>query len=94
MTTGPMVRVLLADDHVMVRDGLKRLIDDQADMNVVAEAADGREALRLAETHAPDVALVDVSMPGWDGATLAQELTRTCPKDGSLPSRGIRTAHS
>jgi DNA-binding NarL/FixJ family response regulator len=75
-----VVRVLLVDDHAMVRDGLKRLIDEQAEMEVVAEAADGREALRLAERSAPDVALIDVSMPGWDGPTLAQELTRRCPR--------------
>ena len=80
MTSRPVVRVLLVDDHAMVRDGLKRLIDEQAEMTVVAEAADGREALRLAERSAPDVALIDVSMPGWDGPTLAQELTRRCPQ--------------
>lgn len=80
MTSRPVVRVLLVDDHAMVRDGLKRLIDEQAEMEVVAEAADGREALRLAERSAPDVALIDVSMPGWDGPTLAQELTRRCPQ--------------
>lgn len=75
-----MIRVLLVDDHAMVRDGLKRLIDEQVDMEVVAEAPDGREALRLAERSAPDVALIDVSMPGWDGPTLAGELTRVCPR--------------
>jgi DNA-binding NarL/FixJ family response regulator len=60
----PPIRVLLADDHVLVRGGLKRLIDDQPDKEVIAEAADGQEALRLAQHHAPYVALVDLSMPG------------------------------
>ena len=73
------IRVLLADDHVLVRVGLKRLIDDQPDMEVIAEAANGQEALRLAQHHAPTVALVDVSMPGWDGVTLTREMSRACP---------------
>jgi len=73
------IRVLLADDHVMVRDGLKRVIDEQDDMHVVAEAADGSEALHLAESRDPDVALVDISMPGWDGVTTAQRMAGTCP---------------
>ena len=59
------IRVLLADDHLLVRDGLKRLINDAPDMHVVAEAADGPAALRLVQQHSPDVALVDVSMPDW-----------------------------
>lgn len=63
----------------MVRDGLKRLINDQQDMEVVAEAGDGPEALRLAESLLPAVALVDVSIPGWDGVRITQTLTRTCP---------------
>ena len=69
--TGTKLRVLIADDHALVRDGLKRLIDEQPDMHVVAEAADGPEALRLCETLAPDVALVDVSMRAWDGVKTA-----------------------
>jgi len=73
------LRVLLADDHVLVRDGLKRLVDDQPDMVVVAEAVDGPEALRLATSIAPDVALIDVSMPAWDGVKTTQEMMAACP---------------
>jgi DNA-binding NarL/FixJ family response regulator len=72
--------VLLADDHLLVRDGLKRVVNEQPDMDVIAEAGEGREAGRLAQNHAPDIALLDVSMPGWAGVTLAQEMTRTCPQ--------------
>ena len=72
-------RVLLADDNLPVRVGLKRLITREPDLEVVAETSDGQEALQLARTFAPDVALIDVSMPGCDGVRLARELTSACP---------------
>lgn len=72
-------RVLLADDNLPVRVGLKRLITQQPDMEVVAETSDGQKALQLAQTLSPDVALVDVSMPGWDGVRLAREMSSACP---------------
>ena len=72
-------RVLLAEDNLRVREGLKRLIDDEADMEVIAETGDGQQALQLAQRLAPDVALVDVSMPGWDGVRLAREISGACP---------------
>jgi two-component system response regulator NreC len=72
-------RILIADDHVLVRDGLKRLINDQEDMEVVAEAGEGAEAVRLAVSVRPSIALVDVSMPGWDGVKVAQTLSQACP---------------
>ena len=74
------LRVLLADDHVLVREGLKRLVDDQPDMEVVAEAVDGPEALRLARKIAPDVALVDISMPQWDGVKTTRKMIAACPQ--------------
>lgn len=80
MSRDTKIRVLLAEDHVMVRDGLKRLIDEQRDMEVVAEAADGAEALHLSQSHKPDIALVDISMPGWDGVMTAQQIAAACPK--------------
>lgn len=61
------LRVLLIDDHALVREGLKRLINDQPDMEVVADAGEGHMGVRLAQDLAPDIALVDVSMPGLDG---------------------------
>src|SRR5688572_20149340 len=74
------LKLLLAEDHVLVREGLKRLIDDQPDMEVVAEAGDGVRAVRLVQDLMPDVALVDVSMPGLDGAHVTQMITASCPR--------------
>lgn len=79
MTHQSKVTVLLADDHALVREGLRRVIDEQRDMTVVAEAKDGPEALALAHSLSPAVALIDVSMPGWHGVTLAQRLADECP---------------
>ena len=62
-----MIKVLLADDHSIVRAGLRRIIEDAGDMDVVIEAADGREAVEMSRKTPPDVAVVDISMPGLDG---------------------------
>jgi len=61
------IRVLVADDHIVVRLGLVTLIDNQADMQVVAEAANGLEVIELARAHKPDVILMDLRMPGLSG---------------------------
>ncbi|OYV73740.1 MAG: DNA-binding response regulator [Deltaproteobacteria bacterium 21-66-5] len=71
-----MIRVLLADDHSIVRDGLRRLVDGAGDMVVVAEAADGREAIRKMDEFLPDVAVVDISMPGLDGLEVVARIRR------------------
>ncbi|HJS07219.1 MAG TPA: response regulator transcription factor [Pirellulales bacterium] len=74
------LRVFLADDHAVVRAGLKALINAQADMEVVDEATDGRTARdRLQECQA-DIAVIDLSMPEINGMQLTEWLTRTCPK--------------
>lgn len=62
-----MIRVMLADDHKIVREGLRRIIEESGDIRVVAEAGDGREALRLIREAKPDAAVIDISMPGLDG---------------------------
>jgi DNA-binding NarL/FixJ family response regulator len=62
-----LIRILIADDHTLVRSGLKALIERTAEMSVIAEASDGREALKLIEMHVPDVVLMDVGMAGLNG---------------------------
>jgi len=61
------IRILLADDHAIVRDGLRALIEKQPDMAVVAEAGDGRECVRLAEEQSPDIVMMDIAMPNMNG---------------------------
>jgi len=68
------IRVLLADDQAMIRSGLRLILDDQPDIDVVAEAADGTEAIRLARHVRPDVSLVDIRMPGKDGIEVTRAL--------------------
>jgi two-component system, NarL family, response regulator NreC len=72
------VRLILADDHVLVRQGLKSLLETEGFI-VAAEAADGREAVRLARTENPDVAVLDISMPHFNGLSAALELGRVAP---------------
>lgn len=74
------MRVLLADDHGIVRRGLKSLIETQPDFTVVAEAADGHEALRLCEEHQPDVVILDVGMPKLNGIEVADRLQKAQPR--------------
>jgi two-component system response regulator NreC len=78
--SGGKVRVLIADDHAMMREGLKLLFNHEPDMEVVAEAADGREAVRLARELLPDVAVMDISMPGLDGLQATRSLKESCPR--------------
>ena len=69
-----MIRVLLADDHKIVRDGLRRILSGHADIEVAAEAADGDQALALVRANAYDVAVLDMSMPGLSGLDLIKRL--------------------
>ena len=67
MTRHDAIRILIADDHLVVRIGLRSMIDTQPDMNVIAEAANGREAVALFRDHQPDVTLMDLRMPVMGG---------------------------
>ena len=74
------LRVFLADDHAVVREGLKALINAQPGMEVSGEAGDGRAACQQVRDLLPDVAVMDVSMPEMNGAQATAELKRTCPQ--------------
>ncbi|HEY5620019.1 MAG TPA: response regulator transcription factor [Vicinamibacterales bacterium] len=73
------LRILLADDHVTMRHGLKLLIDSQADMKVVSEASDGRAAVQNAVALKPDVVVMDISMPGMNGLEATRALKQQRP---------------
>lgn len=75
-----MINVLLADDHSIVREGLRRIVEESGDMVVVAEASDGREAIRLVREHRPDVAVIDISMPEIGGLEVIHRLRPEFPE--------------
>ncbi|MBT2211952.1 MULTISPECIES: response regulator transcription factor [Actinomadura] len=79
-----MIRVLLADDEAMIRAGVRAILAADAGIEVVAEAADGREAVEAALAHRPDVALLDIRMPRLDGLAAAAELNRLSPATGVI----------
>ena len=74
------MRVLLADDHTLVRAGIRSLLESVPGVEVVAESGDGREALEQINKHRPDVALLDIAMPGLSGIEVAKRATQECPK--------------
>jgi len=75
-----MIRVLLTDDHSIVREGLRRIVEESDDMEVVAEAADGKEAIHQIRKSRPDVAVIDISMPEIDGLEVLQQLQPEYPE--------------
>jgi DNA-binding NarL/FixJ family response regulator len=74
------IRILLADDHAVVRQGFKMILDAQADMEIVGEAANGRQAVDLAEQLRPDVVVMDVSMPELNGIEATRRLASSLPR--------------
>ena len=78
------IRVLLADDHVIVREGIRRLLESAKDIEVVAEAGDGEEAQSLVQKHLPDVAVLDIQMPKASGIEVTRWLRAHLPQVGVL----------
>ncbi len=74
-----MIKVLLADDHSIVREGLRKVLEDDSEIKVVAEAPDGETAFDKALSEHPDVAVIDISMPGMDGLEVASRMSAYCP---------------
>jgi DNA-binding NarL/FixJ family response regulator len=75
-----MITVLLADDHAMVRDGLRYLLEAAGDIQIVALASNGKEAVAQALIHSPDVAVLDVSMPVMDGIEATKQICELVPQ--------------
>jgi NarL family two-component system response regulator LiaR len=74
------IKILIADDHAFVREGTRRILEQEPDLEVVAEAGDGEEAVRLASDLKPDVAIIDVAMPKLDGIEATRRIKALCPK--------------
>jgi NarL family two-component system response regulator LiaR len=78
------IRVLLADDHVLVREGTRELLEREEDIEVVAEAGDGEEAVHLAVVHRPDIAIMDISMPRLNGIEATKQIKALHPATAVL----------
>ncbi len=74
------IRILLADDHAILREGIRALLEDQADMLVVGEAADGRRAVELACELTPDIVVMDIGMPLLNGLEATRQIKHNCPQ--------------
>ncbi len=74
------IRIVVADDHTIVREGVRLLLDAQADMEVVGEAADGQQAVSQVRKLKPDIALVDIAMPNLNGLEATRAIKQECPQ--------------
>lgn len=80
----PVIRVLLADDHALVREGTRRLIEAENDLEVVGEAASGEEAIEMTQQLKPDIAIMDIAMPGMGGIEATRAIKADCPETAIL----------
>ena len=79
-----IIRILLADDHSLVRKGLRLLLERAPGLEVAGEAADGREAVHLAETLGPDIVIMDIAMPQWNGIDATARIVKQNPRIGVI----------
>jgi DNA-binding NarL/FixJ family response regulator len=84
------IRVLLAEDHMLVREGLRKMLDLETNIEVIAEAKNGRQAVSLAIQHCPDVVLMDIAMPGLNGLEATRQVLKALPNTKVI----ILTAHN
>ena len=73
------IKILIADDHAFVREGTRRILEQEEDLEVIAEAGDGEEAVKKALSLKPDVAIIDISMPKLDGIEATKQIKTLCP---------------
>ena len=73
------IKILIADDHAVVREGTRRILEQEQDLEVVAEASDGEDAVRQATSFKPDVAIIDIAMPKLDGIEATKQIKVLCP---------------
>src|SRR5579864_8706921 len=78
------IRILLVDDHALVREGTRRLIELESDLVVVAEASSGEEAIAEARRLQPDIAVMDIAMPGMGGIEATRAIKKDCPQTAVL----------
>ena len=81
---GHVIRILLVDDHALVREGTRRLLETEKDVEVVAEASSGEEAIVVARSLLPDIAVMDISMPGIGGIEATRAIKKDCPETAVL----------
>lgn len=80
MNSITQIKILLVDDHNLVRDGIRNIIEKKSNMQIIGEASDGREAIKLASKLKPDVIVIDVAMPGLNGIDAAKQIHKNQPK--------------
>jgi len=73
------IKILIADDHAVVREGTRQILEQETDLEVVGEAGDGEEAVKLAGSARPDVAIIDIAMPGVDGIEATKQIKTLYP---------------
>ncbi len=73
------IKIIIADDHTVLREGTRKLLNEELDMEVVAEALDGEEAVRLATELMPDIVIMDIAMPNVDGIAATKQIKQQCP---------------